>query len=459
LRRALCLLLCLLAAPAPASDGVDEALEGFDDEEEAAGEPAPAASGSERSWRISGELNVAASFGIQHGSPDSGEPDFRGLNKLRTGTRLRLDVDLPRDWRARAGVHAFYDWAYPIKGADEYRDEVLDEYREEVELDEAWIAGALLEDLDLKFGRQVVAWGRSENLRVLDVLNPVDNREPAIVDLDDLRLPVVMTRLDYHWRAWRLTGVAIHEWREDKQPVRGSEFYPFPFPEPGEDRPANGGSDTEYALALEGVFSGWDVSLHFAHVFDDRLHFEPIAGPPGIESGHSRISMYGASGALALGSWLLKGEAAHFFGMEYFATGGDDRRRSDVMLGLEYTGLGWGANSLVSLDVLNRHVHDWDSGMDDAPDFTRRDSLEATLRYSARYSADFRRETLHLIALGAAFGRWARDGALLRVSLDYDLTDAVTVGGGLLIYEDGDLPPFSAWDSNDRLYMRASYRF
>jgi hypothetical protein len=93
--------------------------------------------------------------------------------------------------------------------------------------------------------------------------------------------------------------------------------------------------------------------------------------------------------------------------------------------------------------------------MDDAPDFTRRNSLEVALRYTA----DFRRETLHLIVLGAAFGRWARDGALLRLSLDYDWTDALQMGVGLLIYEDGDLPPFSAWDSNDRVYLKSRYAF
>jgi hypothetical protein len=454
LQRVLRALLCVLAWPAGATDQVDEALEGFDDDS-AAAVPAPPDASSGRRWRLSGELDLAASIAFQHSAPGPGEPDYRGVNKLRTGGRLQLDVDLPRDWRARASGHAFYDWAYAIKGMGDYRDEVLDEYRDEVELDETWIAGALLDDLDLRFGRQIVAWGRSENLRVLDVLNPLDNREPGIADLEDLRLPVVMTRLDYHLRPWRLTGIAIHEWRESKQPVFGSEFYPYPFPPPPEDRPANGGSDTQWALALEGVFSGWDVSLHLARIFDDQLHFEPTAAPPGIRSGYSRVSMYGASGAVALGSWLVKGEAAYFRGMEYFATPGEDHSRSDVMVGLEYTGLRWGANSMVSLDVLNRHVHDWDSAMDDAPDFTRRNSLEVALRYTA----DFRRETLHLIVLGAAFGRWARDGALLRLSLDYDWTDALQMGVGLLISEDGDLPPFSAWDSNDRVYLKSRYAF
>ena len=48
-----------------------------------------------------------------------------------------------------------------------------------------------------KLGRQIVNWGRSDTVRVLDVINPLDNREPGLVDIEDLRLPVTMARVDY----------------------------------------------------------------------------------------------------------------------------------------------------------------------------------------------------------------------------------------------------------------------
>ena len=70
-------------------------------------------------------------------------------------------------------------------------------------------------------------WGRSDTLRVLDVLNPVDNREPGLLDLVDLRLPVGMAKLSYYPHpGWSVTGIAIPEIRFSLDPPFGSDFFP-----------------------------------------------------------------------------------------------------------------------------------------------------------------------------------------------------------------------------------------
>jgi len=62
----------------------------------------------------------------------------------------------------------------------------------------------------------VVVWGRSDTIRVTDVLNPIDNRRPGMVDIEDLRLPVAMAKLDYFVGDWRVTPIAILEQRFQK---------------------------------------------------------------------------------------------------------------------------------------------------------------------------------------------------------------------------------------------------
>ena len=111
---------------------------------------------------------------------------------------LQLDVDLPWDWKGRVAGFGFYDWAYFANGRDDYTDDVRDIYEWEVDFQEVWVQGSLLDDLDLKVGRQIVNWGRSDTLRVLDVLNPLDNREPGLTDIEDLRRPVSMVKADYY---------------------------------------------------------------------------------------------------------------------------------------------------------------------------------------------------------------------------------------------------------------------
>ena len=155
---------------------------------------------------------------------------------LRTRAGLQLDLTLPHAWQARVAGSGFYDYAYLINGRGEYTNKVLDRYEWDADVGELWVEGPLLPALDLKLGRQVVNWGRSDTLRVLDVLNPVDNREPGLLDLVDLRLPVGMAKLSYYPHpGWSVTGIAIPEIRFSIDPAYGSDFFPGPAPLPPAD--------------------------------------------------------------------------------------------------------------------------------------------------------------------------------------------------------------------------------
>ena len=84
----------------------------------------------------------------------------------------------------------------PFKGRSNYTQDVRDDYIWEVDFREVWLQGSVSRSVDAKLGRQIVNWGRSDTVRVLDVLNPLDNREPGLVDIEDLRRPVMMVRVD-----------------------------------------------------------------------------------------------------------------------------------------------------------------------------------------------------------------------------------------------------------------------
>ena len=171
-------------------------------------------------------------------------------------------------WQAQASVGGFYDLVYVLRGRDDYTQEVLDDYEKELEVLDTFVQGSLTKKLDVKIGRQIVVWGPLFNLRVTDVLNPVDFRLPGLTDLDDLRLPVTMLKLDYFLGNWDLSGMWIPEIRFSKRPVFGSDFYPFPVPMPPAEEPDNGFEfdDAEWAAALVGTFSGWDMGFYWAYI-------------------------------------------------------------------------------------------------------------------------------------------------------------------------------------------------
>jgi hypothetical protein len=403
-------------------------------------------------WEISGAVAQTAIGAYEDHDSTSGT-DYQRLVALRSRLDLQLDFDLPHDWHARAAGFGYYDWAYRINGRSNYTEDVLNVYEWEADAGEVWLEGSLLPSLDVKLGRQVVNWGRSETLRVLDVLNPLDDRDPGLLDLVDLRRPVGMAKLTwYPHPSWSLTGIAIPELRFDKQPPFGSDFYPFPTAF-SERTPQSFDGHSEFAVAAQGYLAGFDVSLHFADVYENAPRLEPAPTlPEGFRLGYSRIRMGGVGGNYALGTFVLKAELAYFDGIDFATTG--EKGRFDALLGVEYYGI---PESSFALDIVVRHLFDFQDSMKGFPDFAREDTVETSLRWTA----DWWNARLRTTALAVVLGERAQDGAVLRFTAEYELRDALVLGGGIQIWlagtsDVGRLDPFAG---NDRLFLRLKYSF
>jgi len=434
-----------------ASNGVDELLSGFDD--------TPAPQPKEKTidtnripeWlQLTGSLGLAGSINFAHDAPEANEADFRGLSMLRSTVSLSSEIRWG-DWQAKISGHGFYDAAYAIQGRGQYSDALLDEYEQELEVDDLYLQGSITSNLDIKVGRQVVVWGKSDNVRVTDILNPLDNRLPGIVDIKNLRLPVAMTKLDYYTGPWNLSGMMIHEPRFDKTPVFNSDFYPGAGPLPPEKEPNVSLDNQQYALALNGIFSGWDLSFYGAWVFDSRAHVtEDLNGILNRE--HSRVFMTGTTANIAFGNWLIKGEGAWFDGLEFATLPDEDFSRIDLMAGVEYMGF---SETVLSLEIVNRYLVDFDDRLALSPDIAQENSIQTV----AKLVRDFANDTIQLKILFSIFGAHGEDGAFERFQLDYDLTDAVTVTGGVIFYQSADQGALSTIGDNDRVFFEMIYEF
>ncbi|MBW2618502.1 MAG: DUF1302 family protein [Deltaproteobacteria bacterium] len=443
-------------APTAEEGDLEDVLDQFGDQAPEAGQ-ADATSGASPnilprpSWLdLNGGISLLGVCNLAHQAPQAGQTDHRGLSSLRARASLEADVRLSLSWRARASGHAFYDLAYAIRGREDYTDQVLDEYEQEVELDEAYIQGSLLPQVDIKVGRQIVVWGKSDNLRVTDILNPIDNRRLGLTDIEELRLPVAMTRLDAYLGPWDLCGLVIHEVRFNKTPVYGSDFYPAPTPAPEDKKPGAGIDNQQYALALNGTFSGWDLSLYAASVFDQESHLEMTAA--GLEGVHGRIYMAGLAADVVMGSWLMKGETAFLHGLEFLALPDEKMSRLDLLLGVEYSGF---AETSIALEAVCRHIIDFDQRLEGGPDDAREDDFQ----WAFRLNRDFLNDRLTLTLLASAFDALAQGGAFERLQLDYELTDSLLITLGLVLYQSGDRAFTENIGDNDRLFGQIRYSF
>ena len=440
-------LLVAVTAGAREERDLEDILGGFE-ESDPRFEVEPEGAGGDEAWLdLSGSVEVSSSLNLHSHRSDTGTY-YGGLQRLRNRGNLQLDARLPRAFQLRLEGWGFYDAAYAIRGRSRYTREVLRGYELDAEVGEAWLHGEIAPGVDVTAGRQVVIWGRSETLRVLDVLNPLDNREPGRVDLEALRRPLSMLRVKGYAGDWSLSALAIPEIRFDANPVVGSDFFPGVF-ELNEEKPRHF-EDLELAGSLNGIFSGWDVSFHGAWFWNDRARPER-AFPYPVELVHDRLFMAGVGGNYTVGSWLMKAEVAWLDGLGFF-NDDEEKSRLDALAGVEFYGL---TDTTVVLEAVHRHLFEYERALRRAPDFTRRDSAEIALRVTRNFWND----TLHATLVALALGWDARDGSIVRFDLDYDLLDAWVVGAGVLLYQKGDLPPLDGWADNDRLLLKLKWSF
>jgi len=397
-----------------------------------------------------GSISVLGAWNYGHEKPDSGETDYRGLSMLKTTGALGADIDMG-PWQARISGHGFYDAAYSIQGRDDYYVDLLDDDEQELEFDELYLQGSLTDIFDVKIGRQVVVWGKADNLRVTDILNPLDNRATGLVDIKYKRLPVTMSKFDYYTGDWNLSAIIINEVRFDKNPVYNSDFYPGTEPAVEEKIPTNFALDTQqYAMALNGIFSGWDLSFYQAWVYDRRAHLSQTNDT--AERLHNRVSMSGLAGNFALGNWLLKAEGAWWNGLEYGATQDEEFNRLDLMAGVEYMGF---SETAISVEFLNEHIVDFDTRLEGSPDCAE-DNIQKT---AIMISRDFANDTNQVKLLCTFFGNHGEGGAFERLQIEHDLSDYITLTAGVIIYQAGDLYAFSDIDNNDRIFLEYTFAF
>ncbi len=428
------------------AESVDEALEGFDD--------TSASSVQVDSEAIDGSISkvtepvevlpgLTGKITEQVAYSYHGKARHDNFTSLKSSLLLDYEHKFENGWRFKTNAKAYYDAIYDLRDESYSRDE-LKELRSEVELFDAFAEGSITESIDMKLGRQVVVWGRSDTIRITDVLNPLDNRRPGMVDIEDLRLPVTMAKFDFFMGDWRVTPIAILEHRFTKNPPFGSAFNFRPDPNIAEASY----SDVSYALSVGGEFSGWDVNFYGARMHDDAGYVD-VTSTPKIR--HDKVSMYGAALNILSGSWLFKTELAHFNGLKYTSTQDVSFQRTDALIGTEYNGI---ADTLISYDISLRHISDYDTRLLNEANPV----LKNTYQHAFRVSSDFMNASLTANYLISLYGKKLDEGGFQRIWLKYELGEGINTNVGIVDYIGGSAL-FDSIKHNDMIFADISYSF
>lgn len=312
----------------PEPDAPDADSIGFD---AAAGDdsdsnpPGPGPDGEDVSpWTANATLRLQSAIRL-----DSAER----LAKLRQvfEGRLEWQHDLGSSWQLRfvASARTEADFAV-FANAGAYSPPEFDVYGWQLLPRETYLSLAS-SGFALSFGEQIANLGQGEVLSVLDVVNPRDLREPFLADLSEIRMPVLMTRLAATLGTVRFELFAVHEPYFGLIPPPLGEFSPFRglilesaaplatrtltnanWPRrdvrltratQGHARISWSGPTIDLMLCASSVLDPLGVpALPPAAAFDSQAIALPIL--------HPRYALFGQSGALTLGAFVLRWEAA-----------------------------------------------------------------------------------------------------------------------------------------------------
>jgi hypothetical protein len=159
-------------------------------------------------------------------------------------------------------------------------------------------------DADFRLGKQIIVWGRADQLNPTDNLTPRDNTL-YIADVDDQRFGAMAARATYNLSGMALTGIWLPYFRPSKQPLPALPGISYAETVPG------GG---EYAFKLEQTGGAADWSVSYFHGFDQNPDLSAGAvAPAGVTLSlqHHRIRVLGADAATTVGRFGLRAEAAY----------------------------------------------------------------------------------------------------------------------------------------------------
>ena len=391
--------------------------------------------------------NTQPARGVLYGSADlEAHYNFnndKNLSTFKTLVDILGEYKFDNGTKLSGNLKGYHDFIYEFENRA-----VPNGYENEINLNELNIELEISPNLDFKLGRQIVVWGKSDSIRITDILNPLDNRTPGLVDIKNLRLGRTMSKLDYYFDNLNLSVIALHENRFTKNAMQYSDFKPTEVDKPT-SKPEDSLKNTGVALSLTGAFEGYDVGLYFADTYIDKPYL--------VESNtllkyDNKSKMFGTAYNKVLGSYLLKAELAHFDNVKYNNLS-DAKARTDVLFGLEYNGITDGS---IGYEVALRQIHDYDSSINVQSNGYK---PEREYQQVIRFSQSYLNQTLDLNTVVSMIGASAEDGGSVRVTLDYAIDDETSVSGGVIDYIGDNNLVIDSYKDNDRIFAKASYAF
>ena len=343
-----------------------------------------------------------------------------------------------------ASLQSDYLWFGPEHATDDY----------DLELYEGYLSHAT-PDWDLRLGRQIVRWGKTDQISPADNVNPQDMREFFIPELEDRKIPNWMARVRLFPGDVTLEGIFIPFFEENEFEFSGTTWALLGN-QPSdlrirESKPGKGLDNADLGLRTSATLAGWDVAASYLYATEKspRLRFEPTnpAGPT-LHADYHRQHIWAVEFETTAHKFGFRGEGAYFDKQSLHTESLDSVAKpvGHYVLGVDYLGeQDWYANVQLS----HQHVFEYDSSIL----FLRRDNFYL----NGEINREFWRGNA-MVRL-----RYALDlsdgGSFLtpEATLSYYKNLELTVGANVFFGPEESL--FGRYRDNDQVFCKAKYYF
>ncbi|MBL4759949.1 MAG: hypothetical protein JKY80_03735 [Mariprofundaceae bacterium] len=405
-------------------------------------------------WAMHGSLKNESAYFI------AGEKRW---DKIQNRLELKPEAVLASGWEFRSRALLWYDAAMDVQAtrSPDLTHSIKQHYRTASQLKEAYfLYGG--DAFDLRLGQQQIIWGKTDSLRLLDVINPLDLREFILDDFLDSRIGLVAARLNYYPDSdieQEIELIVIRDAQPTQVAPTGSRWaLNTPNPPAGftvqtlaNEQPNWSAKNTEYGAAWRGNIEGWDLSANYFYGWKDSPNaFRKVT--PGLitqQLKHLRMHTIGGSFSNAFGAWVVRGELATNLQEGINANGttfaNTVQRKTTInaALAAEWSAHNW----TVSPQFFIRHIQAWNPQL-----LEPQDSGFWTLGIATDYMHEKLKPEILLLA------DWSAGGWFARPKVAYDWSDDITYNIGADIFG-GSRGLLGQFNQNDRVSFEITYSF